>query len=558
MSSSKFNINRLALLPQKKILDSCPTFVIEFIAKSLGIKYNYDDMFWKKDETKIKALIDTIESTLDDEDICLDDINTHLRDIALFVNPESSVQWKSKISLLTAFWSVHNFSPKIPLKSEEVFGYKNEENIYAIDPAMTYQIALYYKINTNRETTLENIQAEIVNFSCRLTPIRYSIFTKLSRMSRKGLIDLKTRFFNENNEIDNNSFSTYSYPETNESAIESAARDYRWDISGSNCPIAEYMELDRVSDDKYIPIDTKWGKLFNINKHYFHLDFRYNSKFDHLYSDNVKRGLVYRNGGSEQSDYLTFGIHPLFKNIDESLELKTSLYHEPINLDWIERYKTLLGSPDFIVSRKELAEYWESKDAFLAPHDLSKEFSEHHLRMIKVNCESDDPLRITIENIRSKRRLNMDKALYYCLEKENSISILREILHLGLVIRGYTICYDEPPLSISVYEDSNLELIIEKTSLLALKILLEHEEFLGKIPLVTGRNILGNDIKTFVLKPYGENKTLKCIIEKIFDVDDIYSCIRTNSNYLLATSWYFLEQLESFPPFKLEDLVFIQ
>lgn len=559
MSSSKFNINRLALLPQKRISATCPTFVIEFIAKSLGIKYNYEEISWKTDESKIKAFVDMIESTLEDEDICLDEIDTHLRDIALFVNPESSVQWKTRTALLTAFWSIHNFSPKIPLKTDEVFGYKTEETPYAIDPAMTYQIAAHYRMNTARDTTLETIQAEIVNFSAKLTPLRYSLFTKLARMSRRGLVDLKTHFFIDSpTDPVGMSFPGYTYPNTPEDAIERAAQDYRWDVSLSNNPIAEYMELDRVSDDKYAPVDAEWGKIFDVNRHYFHLDFRYINKFDHLYSDNGRRGLVYRNGGSDKSEYLTFGVHPLYPDSHNLKNLRSVLNQDPISEDWITRYRTLLSSPDFIISRKELSEFWEEEDAFTSPHDPSKEFSEHHLRMIKVNSETNDPLKMTIETIRSKRRLNMDKALYYCLENESAISILREILHLGLVIRGYTICYDNPPLSESNYDaEKYQEEISDKTYILALKILTDHEEFISKIPLVTGRNILGDDTTTYVLRPFGRNMTLKCIIDRIFHPDEENSCIRTNSNYLLATAWHFLNELESFPPFKLEDLVFM-
>lgn len=375
---SKSSLNRLVLLPEKKISNSCPVFVIEFIAKSLGIRYNYESLDWKKDEIKIKTLTDSILLTLEEEDMVIHNIETHLRDIALFVNPESSVQWKKRTILMDSFWSIHNFTPKIPLKENEVFGYKTEATPYAIDPMMTYLIAYHYGIPMNRDTQLESIQREIINYSVQLTPLRINIITKLTRMSRRGLIDIKNKFLPESPTDTSNNFPCILYPLTNSEAIERCAKDYRWDISLSRDPISEYIELDRVANDKYCPIDDEWRKVFDVNRQYFHLDFRYIKKFDHLYTENIKKGLIYRNGGSEKSDYLTFGIHPLYPGSTTIDTLRTCINNDPVSYDSIDRYRNLISSPDFIISREELFDLWKFNDCFVAPNDPSKELSDYH------------------------------------------------------------------------------------------------------------------------------------------------------------------------------------
>lgn len=461
---------------------------------------------------------------------------------------------------MDSFWSIHNFTPKIPLKENEVFGYKTEATPYAIDPMMTYLIAYHYGIPMNRDTQLESIQREIINYSVQLTPLRINIITKLTRMSRRGLIDIKNKFLPESPTDTSNNFPCILYPLTNSEAIERCAKDYRWDISLSRDPISEYIELDRVANDKYCPIDDEWRKVFDVNRQYFHLDFRYIKKFDHLYTENIKKGLIYRNGGSEKSDYLTFGIHPLYPGSTTIDTLRTCINNDPVSYDSIDRYRNLISSPDFIISREELFDLWKFNDCFVAPNDPSKELSDYHLKMILISCESSDPLRLLIENIKIKRRSDIDKSLYLCLENEEfAIEMLNKILLLGLYIRGYETVYTEYPLSESTYNiDEYQHLIEEKTCILANEILSNYSDALEKLTVITGRNIIGEDLSGYVLKTYGQGKNLKHIFDYIFETDKDHSCIRTNSNYFLATSWFFLNKIQNNPPFSLENLRFLQ
>lgn len=180
--------------------------------------------------------------------------------------------------------------------------------------------------------------------------------------------------------------------------------------------------------------------------------------------------------------------------------------------------------------------------------------------MILISCESSDPLRLLIENIKIKRRSDIDKSLYLCLENEEfAIEMLNKILLLGLYIRGYETVYTEYPLSESTYNiDEYQHLIEEKTCILANEILSNYSDALEKLTVITGRNIIGEDLSGYVLKTYGQGKNLKHIFDYIFETDKDHSCIRTNSNYFLATSWFFLNKIQNNPPFSLENLRFLQ
>lgn len=545
------NVNRLALFPNKKLPFSCPLFVIEFLAKSLGIRFNSTSDKWTRN---IPSVISAIERTLEDKSnlVDLELLKTRLPDIALFVNPEPNVEWKDKTKLMTAFWNVYKFSPRIPLQKNQNFGLKTESNLEAVDPIMVYLITLKYGIRHSTNTTLDQLHQEISSMEGRMTPLRESLIAKISRVSRKGLIDLKNHFLS-----DSPTGNSRCYPITPEDAIELAAKEHRWDISMSSDPIAEYRELDLNSDDIYNPVDRAWREIFNINRQYFHLNFRYMKKYDHLYNDSQRSSLIYHNGGSENSDYLILGIHPMRPLNGDVIPL-TSILHDPIPEDPLLRHETIISSPDFIVSREELAEFWNTNKNFQSPHDPSKEFSKEHLQMIIVNSSPEDTLRKTIEDVREYREKIIDQGLMACLQDESLANqCLQAVLDLGMTMRGYGICYEEYPLEESSYDSKYQDPIETAVSEKVFDVIKDYAGLLLKIPLIGGRNILDGDPEVYSLRTYGCDKTLYSEIQNILRVDSIDACIRTISNYLLITTWFFLSEINDSPPFELEKLRFI-
>lgn len=176
---SYISLNRLFFLAEKKIEHNTPFFVIEFVAKTIGVRHDFKDDSWKESPD---SLIEFVNDTLSEENhLNMKDIGNDesLSEIASFVNPEPSLQWKKPETLIRSFWSIHNFTPKLPLASDEIFGYKTENTPNHIDPVMIYQIAIRYNIPFGRETGIEKIKNDINNFSSKLTPLRENILVKI-------------------------------------------------------------------------------------------------------------------------------------------------------------------------------------------------------------------------------------------------------------------------------------------------------------------------------------------------------------------------------------------
>ena len=583
-SENKIHLNRLFFLyNKKKIEENCPFFVIEFVSKSLGIKFDYENINWKRNS---KSLINTINDILNENSyIDINDMEKYLPDLALFVNPNYTETWKKSTILIEAFFNIINYTPNIPLKSEETFGYKTESNPYAIDPIMSYQIARHYKFKYNRETKLEEIQDKILKYSVQLTILRQNILEKVTSSimsrSRRGLITFKN-FISESPTAASSGLDfPEKYPKNREEAIERAAKDYRWDITLSKDPVQEYIELDSSSTDRYIPVDKNWKEVFDINRKFFHLDFRYINKFKHLYNKDTIKSIRYRNGGVLINDYLTFGVHPFNNDTIKLKDCKTSINMESIPTDTTERYVTLISSPDFIVTRDELFDLWNAKKYFVSPISPSVIFSETQIQMIKINLDHGDKLRLLItkmrkeeneikkriyekneDNIHEKSGQGLNEDPHKKSNDNTKLSLYKnffeDILELGFIIRGYNTCYDTYPLTESIYDIEKYQDIIEEKTYYKTKEIkekyMESAGFIEEIPVFTGRNILGSIKKDFILSLYDSTFKISDVLDRILNPDSIDGCIRTNSNYLIITSYVFMTTITKKEPFNISEL----
>lgn len=552
-------VNRLLLFRGNKIEKDCPLFVIDFLARSLSVDLSSHPT-WNTDEKETSKIIRTIETTLEDNSFQIDvgSFDKNLRELASFVNPDC-VEWSDRQILFEAFWDAYKFNPKIPLKVTERFGPKTPDTPFNIDVIMAYQICLQYGIPTRRETIFKEVEDEITLLCTKLTPIREDIFTRISRLPRRGLISLRNHLAGGDRFVDK------AYPSSNEEAIRRAALEYRWDVSLSENPIKEFIEMDRLPDDSYQPIDQYWKRIFNSNRHYFHLDSRYMKQYNSMYSKQLKDTLVYRNGGSEDSDYLVFGIHPVYIKNKKILPNESGLIEKhyttieylDIPIDALSRSRNLISSPDFVCYKEELGRYWNQMKVFIFPHDRSKEFSRFHLKMICNNAGPGDPLVKTIELLQKEQGDIMDNGFFelFHLGRDKAISILKEVLDLGYKMRGHGVCYNDPPLKESLYDIEKYQEKIETNVVeKAIDVKDKYEEILDKIPLMTGRSEIGQD--DFKITLYGENITLGHIIRLLFQTEEVSSCIRTNSNYFLLTSWYFLNRFKE-KVFPIEEMKFI-
>lgn len=544
-SNEKFHINRLKLLNIDKIPKNCPKFVIEFLAKSLGIKYTFVNTseWWDINE---KIIVSFIEN----EHNCYME-KFDLRDIALFVNPIDNIEWTQRSILMKSFEHIHSFKGQLPIKDLKI-GNKSEKEPFNIDPIMMYQICLKYCIITTRDSTFDELKNEIILINRRLTPIRNDIISSVYRLSREGLINLSRKIKNQNMDISNILPTDENKNYTNEEIVSMIKDNYQLDISLSSYPCQENDILEKIPIEDYIPFDKNFKDLYLKNPYYFRYDKRYYD--NHIYTnEGLKTRLLFLNGSNHDSETLVLGIHPYCK------ETKTSIYQEELISDQEERRNIYLSTKNFVVSRDELYELWENLFTFNVPDVPSIEFSSKHINMIIRTGKGK--LNELIYKIQGYRREKIDRG-YSTLLNDLYIArkYLENIIDIGFVIRGYKVCYNSIPLKESSYDPKYQDEIEIKTSLEILNHL-ENKDFVKiseKIPVLTGKNILGQLDDTCEIKTYDKNSSIYDILKKIMNnTNDVDSCMRTNSNYLLLTGWYYMNRIFNIEPYNLSELNFV-
>lgn len=537
----KIHINRLRVIKIDKITEDCPKIIIEFLAKSLGLRYRFENTseWWDRNEKRIITFLESEHSSVME--------TFDLRDIALFVNPMDDIEWKQKNTLMKSFEHIHSFNPRLPIKNLS-FGNKSEKEPLNIDPVMAYQICLHYNIPTSRDTSFKELQNEISLMNRRLTPIRNDIIGSVYRMSREGLISLKRRISSPN--IPKSDF--FPTEDTREEIISKAREFYRIDISKSNYTAQEYENLERYPLEEYKPFDISFRELYVKNPYYFRLDYRYYPDYNYQ-NEGLKQRLLFLNGGNIDSETLVLGVHPYCE------ETSTCIYNNDLEKDIEKRRQIYISTKDFIISREELYDYWDNLYTFNSPLNSSVELSSQHLSMIIRSGEGS--LNDLIYKIQGKRKERVDNG-YCCLLNNLDISkkFLDHILEIGFLLRGYRVCYDSWPIEESTYDPKYQDEIEIKTGLEIGKHF-HNKEFdllTDKIPVLTGKNILGKDASTCEIKTYDKSSTIKDILVKIVeDVEDINSCMRTNSNYLILTSWYYMNRVFETPPFDIKKIKFV-
>lgn len=531
-----FNINRLKVINIDKIPENCPKFIIIFIAKSLGIKINFidSDEWWSINEQKIISFIESEHKLVTK--------SYNLRDIALFVNPIDDIEWKDKKILLKSYYHIHAFNPNLPIKNITI-GNKTDKFPYNIDPCMIYQICLKYNISINRETTYEDIYQEILLINRNLYDIRNDIINKIFKLNRNDLIILNNKL--TNSLICNNKYNRLDI-------INHVKYTYMVDISYSMYPEEENKLLETHPIEEYIPFDILFREKYLKNPYYFRYNKRYIHDFDYK-NEGLKQILHFYNGNDDISDILVLGIHP------DCNEEYTCILKDKIDEDQDIRREKYISTKDYIISVDELYDYWNELYILNSPCKPYIEFSNKHLSKIIRNGNSK--LKDLIYNIQYNRKDRIDRG-YSILLNDLTISksLLYNIIEIGFILRGYKVCYDIYPLEESSY-DLKYQDEIEIKSSLEINKYLENTLYTNincKVPILTCKNILGDTDNVCEIRTLDKESNLKTILVKILnDTDNIDSCMRTNSNYLLITGWYYMYRVYEISPFDIKKLNFV-
>jgi hypothetical protein len=531
-------LSRLELLDNyQEILQNCPIFVLLFLADSLAIKYN-------SSKHSIEDLVSTIKRVSANQPYLEED---NLEGLARFVNTNCS--WDEE-SLMLAFKDAYNFTPQIPILSSRKFGSKTPENPLSIDEFMTYQICIRYSIPTSRNMTFKDLQYYIYEWSVRATPLRQGIFSKIRGLSRQRLLEIKSIF--QNDEDIETFLESIREQDPKKEALNKIARYYRLDASESKVPVEELKNLEKTETD-YLPVDPEWREKYLVNPDYYQLNSRYISCYDSLYSSRIKKHLVYLSGydyTSPKTSSFIVGIHP---HIPEKLRGSTLILREPIPECHIERSKRLISSAEhsLIFTREELCDHFDSRKDFTLPTDSSKEFSDSDLNMI-IRNSTGHPLVKVIAHVKELRQRNIDETVKALMlfKSEYPIKLLQSLEQLGFIMRGWKTAFGKDctdsgkyskdlPVTSSCYSLEHQDAVDDLSRVKILELLQDQKYsfMLSSIPML----ILREKDSERVIVPYGGNLTVKDRLNLIvYNPEDEHACIRTSSNMILATAYFFM------------------
>lgn len=564
----QIRLSRLELIDDyQNFMDTCPKFVLMFLANSLAIKFN-------PHRNSIDDLVHAIQKIsrtqpyLEEND---------LKGLAGFINPH--VDW-DKESLTLAFKDAYNFMPQIPILPARSFGIKTPDEPLTIDEFMMFQICVRYRIPVSREMTFDECQKAIGEWSSRLTPLRQSIFQRLCQFSRQRLLSIKSHFVSlEDLELPNTSI-TIGVSDVKSNAIAKIAKYYRLDASESKCPEDELALLER-SESNFVPVCLEWRRKFLINPSYYHLDSRYIAKYDSLYQDKPRNHLRYLSGvsynllGSIENSQISSLVIGLDPNIDPTMNKNTSIMFDHIPMCQTERLRKFISSDRYtnyekkfslIVTREELLDWFKSKGNFTIPSDPLTEFGEVDLNMIIRNSVGHKIVSEikSIKEIRERDISDTISCLKALKSTEIPVKLLKELESLGLTMRGWETAFtglDEVVKSKCSYDTIKYQEQIEERTETKIKELLKDPRMLvllSRIPLMKIRKISGSsdDDSVGTVVTYGRGTSVRDRLNLIItDPEDNNACMRINSNMVLITSHFFMTQTELVEPlFNIDDL----
>lgn len=597
-----------------------PLCIISEIADAHGINYDIDDF-------DIQELIKIInENNVKHIKFPIVGINDW-GFLARFINKNAT--WQQNLlakayGYLSSFmYSEEKLINRLP--EDFVIGVQTLKNIYSINPCILYKICKENKVYINHKTTVEQLGQAVNYLRMSKSTLLNKSLALLCRSSTTDVINFL--MLNNTNSVNNTTIVNYHYlpntstsyeklsklentvnnikelqsiviPKTDDGCIVLAAINYYIDISKSQCPIEEYIELKHKGLN-YKPID-KWLRYwFDKNPNLFDLKRTFNPLFSQgLYNQNQLLELIKYEGYINYkgtmlsrsyeilqlayvSETFYLGLLPLTKNEMTIVDLD--------NLSDIP-YGQLLSYGQIDVSLNaitisELIDLFTANNNFTSPFGPGKVFSSLSINKLKnilsyphgpiVHIKINDEtlfIRKKLYNLISEIQLiNNDEAsqrfssLYRNSNHSNKESIknlLNIILELGMNMRGWLGEGDYPlkEQNASNTVDNNPTVALRVTD--SMRIYKRERDKLGEIGLEIDRLPLVRyrdgeyQLSTSSLDGYTIGERIK-IAKKGVDNPSMYSCVRMSSNWICSSAHKYLLILglpSPFDIFKLEHI----
>lgn len=329
-------------------------------------------------------------------------------------------------------------------------------------------------------------------------------------------------------------------PTSNSGSISLAALLFKKDISLAMNPLREFLFLKKNSWENG-PDDSGMKRIWSSNPDFFDMTKTINPIFGWKFYSNLTQIMM------------RYGIFPEIERIPESNEEKFNMilglkrWHRGMlptcNVETLISLEDVQVSPNIIsfgsgssgtsYSIEEIIESFIVRDDFVTP-DLKK-LTKREVKSLMYICENV-PLIEICNKILNKTKPKID---------ESHLPQLRDLLELGMMMRGWS---SGPfPLNSEDTLSSDIDAISLRISL-KWNSMGKLDKKVLNLPLMTWRNGI------FMKISDGDGKNFD---ERMKSILSEKSCIRTSSNYICFSCWYYINMISNETPFSLRDVSFI-
>jgi hypothetical protein len=379
-------------------------------------------------------------------------------------------------------------------------------------------------------------------------------------------------------------------PSTDGGCIALAAINYNIDITRSSNPILEYKALKKCGRIDYKPVDPWMIYWYNRNTLLFDLTFTFNPLFSVHYYNQACLRIMVQNEGYSQREISQGDPYELLQlaHVSETFyqgEMPNIKSNEtPIDLDTVDDvpYGQLLSYGQMashlnIISVSELINLFTNNQNFSTPFEPDTVFSPvsiNKLKLILQNPYGPNPTKqMTYDTIQLRTRLlniitdievlsrNTDaptRSLLLSYQSSDSSTkhlistLLTNLLHLGMYMRGWSGSGEYPVSSAEVTSPRETEVSINVTRAIA-----TYESVKSTL------GSIGTQINNLPLLIYKDNEYQVStehsngftigdrinIVKQGDQTNNIASCIRLSSNWICASAHKYIIAIGHPPPF---------
>ncbi len=523
-----------------------PLIVIKELGAFLGAQINIENYVNNKIySSKVLEILSYIEPI----ELSNPYSSKDLSNIAHYVNYKKHI-W-SMSSLMKAFNNINKIIKDVnKVKSNFVFGNITPKTPKNIDLSLLYYISIKIGLKTigNDSTIWVNNLRSYLNIN--IYQLQKNILNNLESYSKISLYNLSLGVYNKVKSIDYtnidniyNSCNINYIPKTDIEAVVVAAKRDGIDISEISNPLLVYYKL--IENPRYINCFKKLSGNFN-------------SKLPRcFYKENILSRLAFIEGYTHkqiknndpymlcmESSYLYRFSHGIANN---HINTTTAIYLTSItDLDYHESV-SYGKEKQMIYTYKELLDTFTSYSDFVHPDNPNKFYSQKDIRRLRYLCSGQkylgeklykyrSSLKNKINQINSGKKIVTEDVKRMITYYHNNPDIIKKVLvllsELGMYMRGWN-GKGNFPVIIAVYSDYLKVESYVRESIYNFRLFIKKEkiEFILNLPLVRyndGRFINNTD----------KNKglTIGDRLDIVIDTNNINSCIRTTSNWILATT----------------------